>query len=397
MSNSTLEPIEAPGAFQTEYPVRPVRARKRPAASMEPDGEHEELSPGLIEVLSKLSFVGSSQGVSTAPSSVVAQEIGEPPQPMAYIDRGLPIPDSYNLDRLVALVRDPEWVFVYWELNGATLENVKKERGAEFVDSCAWVMRLYRVDEESAADMEIDPAAGGWYIHVGRPGQYVFEMALLSPDGEWVSLVVSSILGAPYAGVSERIDEVWRLSPAEEAALSSVIQDVMDLNGTSSRGGSRGVSSLGASRLRSSFGGVVSSGAFLGGSESRGFQQSSGGVAGSGAVLSGISSGAVAGSWHFPGSSGRVPGSGGIPGSGGSGGFGWVIAPTGAQEPVLIRPQIFGTGPNWNLQPNLPEKPIGKTHLPHFKVKLPRMLYKLTIPKQTWPPTVVKAVIKKVS
>ncbi len=171
----------------------------------------------------------------------------------------------------------------------------------------------------------------------------------------------------------------------------------MDLNNTSSKGGSRGVSSLGASRLRSSFGGVVSSGAFLGGSESgRPFPQSSGagaGVAGSGAA----SSGGVAGSWHFPGSSGRVPGSAGIPGSGGSGGFGWVVAPTGVHEPVLVRPQIFGTGPNWNAQPALPETPSGKTHLAHFKVKLPRILYKVTIPKQTWPPLVVKSALKKVS
>ena len=398
MSNSTLEPVDVFNGFQAEYPERAARTRKRPAATFEPGvGEHEDLSPGLIEVLSKLNFTGSS---SHLPSSLVVQEVvGPPPQPMAYIDRGLPLPETYNLDRLVALVRDPEWVFVYWELNGKTLETVKKERGSEFVDSCAWVMRLYRVEDESASDMEIDPAAGGWYIHVGRPGQYVFEMALLSPDGEWVSLVVSSMLGAPYAGVSERIDEVWRLSPSEEAALSGVIQDVMDMN--SGKGGSHGVSSLGASRLRSSFGGVVASGGlggssgmlggssgFIGGSESVLYQHSSG---------AGVGSGSVGGSWLMPGSSGRVPGSGSIPGSGGSGGFGWVIAPTGAQEPVLVRPQIFGTGPNWNAQPNLPEKPNGKTHQPHFKVKLPRMLYKLTIPKQTWPPVVVKVVVKKVS
>ena len=74
-------------------------------------------------------------------------------------------------------------------------------------------------------------------------------------------------------------------------------------------------------------------------------------------------SGQVPGSWHLPGSSGRVPSSGGIPGSGGVNGFGWVIAPTGVHEPVLVRPQIFGNGPNWNAQPSLPETRTGKTHL----------------------------------
>ena len=69
------------------------------------------------------------------------------------------------------------------------------------------------------------------------------------------------------------------------------------------------MSSLGASRLRSSFGGVVSSGSFMGGSESRPFLQSSGALGGgSGAGLTGVTSGVlggvssgVAGSWHFPG------------------------------------------------------------------------------------------------
>jgi hypothetical protein len=386
-------PLDIHADVQVEYPERTVRARKRPAATFEAGPEHEDLSPGLVEVLAKLDFAGSSSGSSSSPLN--APEATEPRQPTGYIDRGLPLPDSYGLDRLVALVRDPEWVFTYWELNGNTLESVKKERGAEFVDSCAWVMRLYRVDEDAAADFEIDPAAGGWYVHVGRPGRYVFEVALLSPDGEWISLLVSQMLGAPYAGISDRIAETWRLSPEEEAALSGVIQDVLDMNNSSSRGGSKGGGSLGSSRLRSSFG-VVSSRAFLGGSESgRPFLQSSGAVTG---VSSGaVSSGAVAGSWQFPGASGRVPGSGGIPGSGGSGGFGWVVAPTGVQEPVLVRPQIFGDGPNWNAQPNLPDSRQGKTQQAHFKVKLPRMLYKVPIPKQTWPPLVARVALKKVS
>ncbi|HLX65247.1 MAG TPA: DUF4912 domain-containing protein [Planctomycetota bacterium] len=393
--STSVEPLTVPEGFQVEYPERPARARKRPAATLDAGAEHEDLSPGLVEVLSKLDFAGSSSATST--TSAIEHAVESPTLSNAYIDRGQPIPDSYGLDRLVALVRDPEWVFTYWELNGVTLESVKKQRGAEFIDSCAWVMRLYRVDEDAAADFEIDPAAGGWYVHVGRPGRYVFEVALLSPEGEWVSLLVSKMLGAPYAGLSDRIDETWRLSPEEEAALSGVIQEVLDFNSTSSRGGSRGVSSLGASRLRSSFGSVVSSGR-LGGSESaRPFLQSSGAVGGISSGAVGVSSGAVAGSWQFPGASGRVPGSGGIPGSGGSGGFGWVVAPSGAQEPVLVRPQVFADGPNWNAQPNLPDHRSGKTHLSHFKVKLPRLLYKLQVPKQTWPPLLAKVALKKVS
>ena len=269
--------------FAVEYPEREARLRKRPAATQEPGDGQEELSPGLVEVLSKLNVGDQPSSSTLATSTSSAPQIYEEVHPesvMAYIDRGLSLPEGYAVDRLVSLVRDPEWVFTYWELTGETLKAVKAERGDDFVEGCAWVMRIYRVDENMAADVEVDPQAGGWYIHVGRPGQYVFEMALLSPEGEWVSLVVSSMLGAPYAGVSERIDEVWRLTPEAEAALNGALKDALELESTSSRGGSRSSptsrgssGALGSSRLRSSLGGVVSSGAFMGASGQTGRSQ----------------------------------------------------------------------------------------------------------------------------
>ena len=59
---------------------------------------------------------------------------------------------------------------------------------------------------------------------------------------------------------------------------------------------------------------------------------------------------------------------------------------------------MLAPGPNWNKQENLPATPVGKTQQPHFKVKLPRMLYNLPIPKQTWPPILTKiaAALRKV-
>ena len=379
MKNNNIDSIITRGDFNVEYPDHADRKRKRPAARFD-DQAHEDLSPGLIEVLAK---VESQLGGSSPTASSSVQPITEPAAASGYIDRGLPLPEGYGLDRLVALVRDPEWVFTYWELNGPALATIKAQRGEKFVEDCAWVLRVYRVDENSAVDMEIEPGMGGWYVQVGTSGRYVFEMALLSPEGEWLSLLVSTLLGAPYAGVSSRIDEEWRLLPDEEAALNASLRDALDLQNSSSKGGSSGP--LGSSRLMSSFS-VVSSRAFLGGSESGraivGVGFSSGAFVGA----SGVSSGGVAGSWQFPGSSGHVPGSGA---SGGSGGFSWIVAPTGAHEPQLERPAINGGGPNWNAQPALAQTARGKSQQGHFKVKLPRVLYNINIPRPTWPPRLV--------
>lgn len=273
---------------------------------------------------------------------------------MAFVDRGMPVPDNYGLDRLVVQVRDPQWLFCYWELHGPKLIELRAQRGQSYLDACAWVLRLYRINEGCAVDMEIEPAIGNWYINVGRTGKYQLELGLLSPEGEWVSLLVSQIVETPAQGPSEVVDEEWRMRPEDEEAL---LRPALEL----AEAGKRGVSGfLGASRMQSSFG-LVSSLLMLGAS-------------GSGRP--------VAGSWAWSfspvGASGRMS-------SPGSGGVGWLIAPTGAHEPLLERPLVQGGGPNWNAQPDLPRGNAGKTQQPHFKVKLPRVLHGLPLPQPTWP------------
>jgi hypothetical protein len=270
------------------------------------------------------------------------------------IDLGLPVPDNYGFDRLVAAPRDPRYIFCYWELHGNRLPEVRNARGQGFIDSCAWVMRLYRLNEGSAIDMEIDPSVGNWYIDVGGPGRYQLELALLSPDGEWITLLVSQIIETPADSPSSVIDEEWALRPEDEEAMLRLMR--LDMSGAKVGGSAF----LGASRVAASFG-AVSSMIFPGAS---------------------FSGRPVAGSWVFSalGASERVSGSGS-----GSGGFGWLVSPTGAHEPVFERPTPF-SGPNWNAQGDLPAGQYGKTSQPNFKVKLPRRLKGVTPPAPTWPP-----------
>ena len=121
--------------------------------------------------------------------------------------------------RLVLMVRDPQWLFCYWELHGPKLPGVRAERGQGFIDACAWVLRVYRISEGVAVDMEIEPAVGNWYIHVGTFGMYQLELGLLSPDGEWISLLVSQVVGTPREAPSDVVDEEWRLRPEDEEEL----------------------------------------------------------------------------------------------------------------------------------------------------------------------------------
>ena len=279
--------------------------------------------------------------------------------PSTYIDRGLPIPDSYGLDRLIALIRDPRWIFCYWELHADKLPEIRAQRGQNFLDSCAWVLRLYRVDEGSATDVEIEPYAGCWYLEAGPSGKYLLELALLAPDGEWISLLVSEIIATPAQGPSDVIDEKWRMRPEDEEALAAFLRKSLDLEDSDKRGVS---GFLGSSRLQSSFA-----------------------LAAAGSMLGSSASGRpVAGSWALShmGASPLDMKLGGSSSSG-SGGFGWMVAPMGPHEPILERPMVHAPGPNWNAQPDLPKFNHGKTQQAQFKVKLPRVLHGLPLPEPT--------------
>src|SRR5687768_9049350 len=41
-----------------------------------------------------------------------------------YIDTGLPIPESYDVDTIRALVQDPFHIWVYWEMRERVFENL---------------------------------------------------------------------------------------------------------------------------------------------------------------------------------------------------------------------------------------------------------------------------------
>jgi hypothetical protein len=280
----------------------------------------------------------------------------------------------------VILARDPWTLFCYWELRGSRLRTLSRLRGESFVDSCAWALRLHRIDENVAHDIEVDASAGCWYIHLDRQGRYQVELALLSPDGEWIPLLASHVINLPSAQPSQNANEVWsdpgerELSDEERAKLDEALWPD-DLFGGSSgfAGSSRARSSFSSHSVRSSFVGSSSGSHIHAGSSAR--IPSSGGslsIGGSSARLQGSGSGLQGVSWNPP-----------------------EEVLSGDLPPGDVRPGFFG-GPNWNEQKELPgAKASGpgttggpeKSLLPHFKIHLPRILAGLPRPEPTWPST----------
>ncbi|MGI6557959.1 MAG: DUF4912 domain-containing protein [Limnochordia bacterium] len=127
------------------------------------------------------------------------------------------LPPGYNETRLVAMVRDPHWLFAYWEVQGELIERTRLEEGPDHWDGGNWILRVLDLTDQDYFDVGIDVYARNWYLEVGRPGHYLqLCLGRTLSSGRFVPLVYSNKTQSPPAGVSDLIDEEWMV--LEEAA-----------------------------------------------------------------------------------------------------------------------------------------------------------------------------------
>ncbi len=89
-----------------------------------------------------------------------------------------PRPDGE--DRIGAVPRDPESIFIYWDLQGPRSAEVAREMG----DACEWVLRALDLTEGTSSIIPIAPEAGNHYLQV-KPGRtYGVELAA-RVEGKW--------------------------------------------------------------------------------------------------------------------------------------------------------------------------------------------------------------------
>ena len=165
-----------------------------------------------------------TQGITRGQTEVRISKFG-PFLEQAYIARAIDLPINYGKDRIVAMVRDPWWIFVYWEITPARENAVKEKITAEKQDINRSILRVYDVtgvnkfDGKNANnyfDITLKDMARNWYIEVPKPGtSWCVEIGTLSKKGDFYALARSNVARVPRFGVSERSDKTWMLSEEE--------------------------------------------------------------------------------------------------------------------------------------------------------------------------------------
>lgn len=137
-----------------------------------------------------------------------------------------PIPWSYGETRLTALVRDPYWIFAYWEIAGETHRLAQKAVGPEAWSAAGPILRVHDASGRAHYDVAIDEEVRNWYLNVGQPDRaWYLEIGRLTKSGRFVMLARSNTVHTPRDGPSQVIDPRWpplgRLAHREGALPAS--------------------------------------------------------------------------------------------------------------------------------------------------------------------------------
>ena len=65
-------------------------------------------------------------------------------QPRFAFQDNFSLPSNYNSTNLTLIVRDPHWIYAYWEIAPKAIEELRQQIGDQ-VNHAAYVLRLYEI------------------------------------------------------------------------------------------------------------------------------------------------------------------------------------------------------------------------------------------------------------
>lgn len=146
-----------------------------------------------------------------------AGELCQPPG-QAGLEPVPELPRSYGVNRLVLMVRDPYWLYAYWEITATRMEQISSRHGSRAWDDSKAVLRVYDVtginfngkNANSFFDCSLNDQADSWHINVpGANRTYCVDMGRLFPDGTFLTILRSNAVTTPRDALSENLDEEW--------------------------------------------------------------------------------------------------------------------------------------------------------------------------------------------
>ena len=133
-------------------------------------------------------------------------------------------PQGYGDNKIVLLVRDPWWIFSYWEIRRDKEDEAVKKIESSGEKSEKSVLRVYDVTDvnfngrnaHSCFDIDLKGLANNWYVNVNKPDRaWIVDIGVVSNKGSFYMLARSNIVRTPRFGMSDQLDAEWMM-PEED-------------------------------------------------------------------------------------------------------------------------------------------------------------------------------------
>ncbi len=133
-----------------------------------------------------------------------------------FIDN-IDLPSEYGVTRIVLLVKDPSWLYSYWEISRESLDVASNYLDAKIEDS-KLIIRMYDVtcidfngsNANNSFDIEVGFQARSWYINLWSDSvSYCADLGIRTPSGQFYKLARSNFIQTPRSSIASKNDELW--------------------------------------------------------------------------------------------------------------------------------------------------------------------------------------------
>jgi hypothetical protein len=126
-------------------------------------------------------------------------------------------PETYGVNRIRLLVKDPEWLFVHWDVDPRSLDGFRAELGERAVAVSKLTLRIADPTSGGMSVVLLPPGVRSWYVHAdSRRRAYQAELGFTLPSGEFRRLAESNTVVTPRVGPSpERARKTLLYSQAQ--------------------------------------------------------------------------------------------------------------------------------------------------------------------------------------
>jgi len=112
-------------------------------------------------------------------------------------------PGTYGVDRVRLLVRDPEWLFAYWDVDPVGMKDLGRSLGERGLALSRLTLRVIDPVSGGSSDILLPPGARWWYIRTDAARRtYRAELGVTLPSGEFRRLAQSNTVVTPRVGPS---------------------------------------------------------------------------------------------------------------------------------------------------------------------------------------------------